>query len=56
MLGRWCILNREFNDRKIDLANIDHCGTCRVDFMEDKYAISAKKLSHADIPLKKKYN
>lgn len=29
MLGRWCILNREYNNRKIDMANIDHCGTCK---------------------------
>jgi len=28
MLGRWCILNREYNNRKIDMANVDHCGTC----------------------------
>ena len=28
MLGRWRILNREYNDRKIDMANIDNCGTC----------------------------
>ena len=28
VLGRWCILSREYSNRKIDMANIDHCGTC----------------------------
>lgn len=28
VLGRWCISSREYNNRKIDMANIDHCGTC----------------------------
>ena len=28
VLGRWCISSREYSNRKIDMANIDHCGTC----------------------------
>lgn len=32
MLGRWCILNKEYNNRKIDMANIDHCGSCHYDY------------------------
>ena len=32
ILGRWCILNKEYNNRKIDMANIDHCGTCSYDY------------------------
>ena len=35
MLGRWCILHKEFNNRKIDMANIDHCGTCHYDYKKD---------------------
>lgn len=34
MLGRWCILNST-NNRKIDLANIDHCGTCSYDEVKE---------------------
>jgi len=35
ILGRWCILNREHNNRKIDMANIDHCGTCFYNYKKD---------------------
>ncbi len=28
LLGRWCILNKNKNKWKIDMANIDNCGTC----------------------------
>ena len=28
VLGRWSILSMESNNKKIDMANIDHCGTC----------------------------
>jgi hypothetical protein len=28
ILGRWCRTSKKLNDRKVDLANIDHCGTC----------------------------
>ena len=28
VLGRWSILGNESNNKKIDMANIDHCGTC----------------------------
>jgi hypothetical protein len=27
-LGRWCRTEKPINDRKVDLANMDHCGTC----------------------------
>ena len=27
-LGRWCHRDKSKNDWKIDMANIDHCGTC----------------------------
>jgi len=35
MLGRWCILNKEFNNRKIDMANIDNCGVCHYDYKKE---------------------
>lgn len=50
MLGRWCILNREYNNRKIDLANIDHCGTCKFD------SIKGNTSNHVDksvVPIRK---
>ena len=39
MLGRWCILNKEHNNRKIDMANIDHCGTCYYDYKKENHTI-----------------
>jgi hypothetical protein len=27
-LGRWCIKDKTKNNWKIDMANVDHCGTC----------------------------
>lgn len=27
-LGRWCRTEKPLNDIKVDLANMDHCGTC----------------------------
>jgi hypothetical protein len=34
MLGRWCLLDKSKHLWKIDMANIDHCGTC--DLTKDK--------------------
>ena len=34
MLGRWCLNDKTKNLWKIDMANIDHCGTCALS--EDK--------------------
>jgi hypothetical protein len=28
VLGRWCLIDKTKNHWKIDMANIDHCGTC----------------------------
>lgn len=28
LLGRWCRTEKNLNDIKLDLANIDHCGIC----------------------------
>ena len=28
LLGRWCLNDKTKNHLKIDMANIDHCGTC----------------------------
>lgn len=30
-LGRWCLKDKSKNNWKIDMANIDHCGTCSYD-------------------------
>jgi hypothetical protein len=30
-LGRWCLNDRSKNNLKVDMANIDHCGTCSYD-------------------------
>ena len=30
ILGRWCLHDKSKNHWKIDMANIDHCGTCVV--------------------------
>jgi hypothetical protein len=30
-LGRWCRTEQGLNNVKVDLANIDHCGTCVLD-------------------------
>lgn len=38
ILGRWCILNPEYNNRKIDMANIDHCGTCFYNYKKETSA------------------
>ena len=40
MLGRWCIKNKEFNNRKIDMANIDHCGTCHYDYKKEAVKVT----------------
>jgi hypothetical protein len=31
LLGRWCRTEQNLNNVKVDLANIDHCGTCVLD-------------------------
>jgi hypothetical protein len=28
ILGRWCLNDKSKNNWKIDMANVDHCGTC----------------------------
>ena len=51
ILGRWCILNKEYNNRKIDMANIDHCGTCHYNYEKVNKIIDNKKES-ASFPIK----
>jgi hypothetical protein len=51
ILGRWCILNKEYNNRKIDMANIDHCGTCHYHYEKVNTIIHNKKES-ASFPIK----
>jgi len=45
MLGRWCILNKKYNNRKIDMANIDNCGTCNYDYGNHTHTMNGKKES-----------
>ena len=35
LLGRWCLNDKSKNNWKIDMANIDHCGTCK--FKQEKH-------------------
>jgi hypothetical protein len=28
LLGRWCLNDKSKNNWKVDMANVDHCGTC----------------------------
>jgi hypothetical protein len=34
-LGRWCRTEKSHNDVKVDLANMDHCGTCKHDNIKE---------------------
>ena len=34
-LGRWCRTEKSHNDVKVDLANMDHCGTCNHDNIKE---------------------
>ncbi len=34
-LGRWCRTDKSLNDVKVDLANVDHCGTCVHDKLKE---------------------
>jgi hypothetical protein len=36
LLGRWCRTEKSLNDIKLDLANIDHCGVCILDKVNQK--------------------
>jgi hypothetical protein len=35
LLGRWCRTDKPLNDIKVDLANMDHCGTCNHDKIKE---------------------
>jgi hypothetical protein len=50
-LGRWCRTDKVQNDIKVDLANMDHCGTCASDKIKDAQIIKKeiKKVNPADI-------
>ena len=53
-LGRWCRTEKDHNDIKVDLANMDHCGTCASDKMKEALTIKKeiKKIDPADIYIK----
>lgn len=39
LLGRWCRTDKKLNDIKVDLANIDHCGTCTHDKIKETKSV-----------------
>lgn len=49
-LGRWCTKDKTKNNWKVDMANIDHCGTCA----SDKYVLKTKDLKTVAVVEKKK--
>lgn len=54
-LGRWCRTDKVHNDIKVDLANMDHCGTCASDKMKEAQTVKEekpKKLDPVDIYMK----
>jgi hypothetical protein len=50
-LGRWCRTEKDHNDIKVDLANMDHCGTCASDKIKEAQTVKKenKKVDPADI-------
>jgi hypothetical protein len=50
-LGRWCRTDKVHNDIKVDLANMDHCGTCASDKIKEAQTVKKeiKKVDPADI-------
>ncbi len=50
-LGRWCRTEKNHNDIKVDLANMDHCGTCASDKIKEAQTVKKenKKVDPADI-------
>jgi len=50
-LGRWCRTEKDHNDIKVDLANMDHCGTCASDKIKEAQTVKKeiKKVNPADI-------
>jgi hypothetical protein len=45
-LGRWCRTDKVLNDVKVDLANVDHCGTCVHEKVKDTPSIP----KHIELP------
>lgn len=39
LLGRWSRTDKKLNDIKVDLANIDHCGTCVHDKIKETKSV-----------------
>ena len=48
---RWCRTEKDHNDIKVDLANMDHCGTCASDKIKEAQTVKKeiKKVNPADI-------
>ena len=47
-LGRWCRTDKVLNDIKVDLANMDHCGTCASDKMTEAQTVKKEKSKKVD--------
>jgi hypothetical protein len=53
-LGRWSRTEKIHNDIKVDWANMDHCGTCAKDKMDDVDLVTKKDVTNpSDMYLKK---
>jgi len=51
LLGRWCRTDKKLNDVKVDLANVDHCGICVHENLDNKKKDTSKKIEPATTPL-----
>ena len=47
-LGRWCRTDKVHNDIKVDLANMDHCGTCALDKIKEAQTVKKEKSKKVD--------
>ena len=52
LLGRWCRTDKTMNDLKVDLANVDHCGTCILNKDEIKNVIIPENKTKTQPPAK----
>jgi len=47
--GQWCRTDKAHNDIKVDLANMDHCGTCASDKMKEAQTVKKEKSKKVDL-------
>jgi hypothetical protein len=44
VLGRWCLRDTTKHPWKVDMANIDHCGTCTLSKETKETKVTEKKI------------